>query len=239
MEERGHAEVTGFTDIENGDTEVEATSRDSTSIPTKPSPNPQVEPERSKNAYHPPTLREPSVRPLPSPPQESPTNPPPSVFLDITIGGQPLTRLPLELYPTPSSLPFHAQCVSAPPGYKNSRITRIMPGVGIYGGSDAAAPAHAPQQFGGAGSGKVLEEGEVAWAAPGGGGGGGGQARAGGVIEGNGYVISLGGARGEAIGRVFGEKGVEGLRMLASTGVGRRGEGVPDLEVGVGMCGEL
>lgn len=55
----------------------------------------------------------------------------------------------------------------------------------------------------------------------------------------NGYVISLGGARGEAIGRVFGEGGVEGLRMLGRTGTGRRGEGVPDLEVGVGMCGEL
>ncbi|OBT43357.1 hypothetical protein VE00_05754 [Pseudogymnoascus sp. WSF 3629] len=167
-----------------------------------------------------------------------PTVLPPSgntlVFLDITIGGQPLTRLPLELYPTPSSLPFHLQCVSAPPGFKNSRITRIIPGVGIYGGSDAAAPAHAPQQFGGAGTGRVLEEGELAWA-PGGGMAGG---RMGGEGA-NGYVISLGGARGEAIGRVFGEGGLEGLRMLGRTGVGRRGEGVPDLEVGVGMCGEL
>ncbi|ELR06822.1 hypothetical protein GMDG_08114 [Pseudogymnoascus destructans 20631-21] len=153
----------------------------------------------------------------------------PLVFLDITIGGQPLTRLPLELYPTPSSPPFHLQCVSAPPGYKNSRITRIIPAVGIYGGSDAAAPAHAPQQFAGAGSGRVLEEGELAWANPGGRGAEGGNA----------YVISLGGARGEAIGRVFGEGGMEGLRMLGRTGTGRRGEGVPDLDVGVGMCGEL
>lgn len=185
-----------------------------------------------------PTILPPSGNPLYVPIPHLPTHSsnitiltPPSVFLDITIGGQPLTRLPLELYPVPSSPPFHAQCVSAPPGYKNSRITRILPGVGVYGGSDAAAPAHAPQQFAGAGSGKVLQEGELAWASPAAGGGRG--------VEGNGYVISLGGARGEAIGRVFGEGGVEGLRMLARTGVGRRGEGVPDLEVGVGMCGEL
>ncbi|OBT97875.1 Peptidyl-prolyl cis-trans isomerase H [Pseudogymnoascus verrucosus] len=159
----------------------------------------------------------------------------PLVFLDITIGGQPLTRLPLELYPTPTSPPFHLQCVSAPPGYKNSRITRIMPGIGIYGGSDSAAPAHAPQQFAGPGTtGRVLEEGELAWAGAGGPGGG-----RGGGGEGNAYVISLGGARGEPIGRVFGEGGLEGLRMLGRTGVGRRGEGVPDLEVGVAMCGEL
>ncbi|OBT73205.1 hypothetical protein VF21_08709 [Pseudogymnoascus sp. 05NY08] len=162
----------------------------------------------------------------------------PLVFLDITIGGQPLTRLPLELYPTPSSTSFHAQCVSAPPGFKNSRITRIIPGIGVYGGSDAAAPAHAPQQFGEAGTtGRVLEEGEVAWVTPAAGGMVGG--RTGGGEGANAYVISFGGARGEAIGRVFGDQGMEGLRMLGRTGTGRRGEGVPDLEVGVGMCGEL
>lgn len=76
----------------------------------------------------------------------------------------------------------------------------------------------------------------MAWANPGAGVGGGVSGRGG---DANGYVISFGGARGEAIGRVFGEGGVEGLRMLGRTGVGRRGEGVPDLEVGVGMCGEL
>ncbi|OAF58412.1 hypothetical protein VC83_06602 [Pseudogymnoascus destructans] len=125
-----------------------------------------------------PTILPPSGNPLRATP-----NPPPPRTLPHPL----LPPLPLAMR-------------LRPPGYKNSRITRIIPAVGIYGGSDAAAPAHAPQQFAGAGSGRVLEEGELAWANPGGRGAEGGNA----------YVISLGGARGEAIGRVFGEGGWRG-----------------------------